>query len=121
MTTDVIKFYAPFQRLVEANEHNPHIALRKGIILQAIIDATYTGTSARARKDAIEAKEWLFTDSDYFDLICDQAGYEKSFIRKVARETIKLHHSKKAARKRQILMENDPSDIEFIKPKYAFS
>lgn len=87
MISNVIKLQAPFERLKQ-NTNNPEIALRKAIILQAIIDSTNLSTEKSAKKIAESAKEWLFGDSEYFYKICQEAELEPSNVKKIALETI---------------------------------
>lgn len=87
MTSNVIKLQAPFERLKQYTS-NPEVALRKAIILQAIIDSSNSSEEKSAKKIAESAREWLFEDSEYFDKICQEAELEPANVRKIALETI---------------------------------
>lgn len=86
----VIKFQSPFERLKSYNSC-PYIALRKAIILQAVIDATNTSENAGVKKLETEAKAWIFGRNESFINICRESGMEPSFVIKVTKELIKLH------------------------------
>lgn len=89
----VIKPQSPFERLKNANS-SAEVALRKAIILQAIIDASSLPTSAEMRKLAQDAKEWLFGNSADFNLICHEAGMHPAYVVKISRAMVTLHHNK---------------------------
>ncbi len=92
--TNVIKFQAPFERLKSYNS-SPDVSLRRAIITQAIIDASNnSNTNKEAKKIELEAKSWLFGNSAYFAEICIEAGLEKGYVVKIAKEIIKIHDSK---------------------------
>ncbi|KJV57175.1 hypothetical protein OCHUTO_0191 [Orientia chuto str. Dubai] len=89
----VIKFQAPFERLKTFSD-DPDILLRRAIILQAIIDASNISLASEAKKYELEAKAWIFGNSDYFQKICYEALLEPDFIVKIAKEVIKLNKQK---------------------------
>ena len=89
----VLKLQAPFERLIASNLC-PYKALKKAIILQAIIDASNTSFNKRAKKLELEARKWLFSDSQSFLDICDDAELEVEYVRKVAYDMIYLNHTK---------------------------
>jgi hypothetical protein len=90
---NVIKFQAPFERLKQYNSSS-EIILYKAIITQAIIDATNISTAPRARAMELDAKEWIFGNSDYFQKICHMARIEPGFVIKITKEAIKLNCQK---------------------------
>ena len=87
----VIKLQAPFEKIKNYNS-NPEIALRRAIILQAIIDATNTSTNIYAKRFELEAKKWLFGRSKSFTKICEEAELSEDFVISIAKETIKTHN-----------------------------
>ncbi len=89
----VIKFQAPFERLKNFSD-SPDLALRRAIILQAIIDSSSTSELPCIRNHEREARAWIFGNSNYFQRICYEAGFEPSFIIKITRETIKINKKK---------------------------
>ena len=88
--SNVIKFQAPFERLKLYNA-SPDIILSKAIIMQAIIDATNISDLKEAKKLEIEAKMWIFENSQNFQDTCIEAGIEASFVVKITKEIIKIH------------------------------
>ncbi|MDA9163410.1 hypothetical protein N9N97_00825 [Rickettsiaceae bacterium] len=89
----VIKFQAPFERLKEY-DYSPEVRLHKAILAQAIIDSTNVTSGREAKKHEIEAKNWIFGNSDCFRDICCVADMDPGFVIKVAREAIKLNAAK---------------------------
>lgn len=87
---------APFERLKIYNQ--PDVALRRAIILQAIIDSTNTSDNKIARRIEKEAKDWLFGDSEYFKKICNEAGFDPEYVVSIAKAMIKLNNA--SSRKR---------------------
>lgn len=116
----VIKFQSPFERL-KFNSANPQQAVHKSIILQAIIDASNTSNSYRAKKHEVEAKMWLFdeTDTDNFCDVCMAADLEPSYVRKIAQDVIELQKIK--ARKREILIKKNSIKKQNIETTTYFS
>ncbi len=88
--TFVLKPQAPFERLKLAN-NSPEVALRKSIILQAIIDASNTSHNKSAKKMAGQAKKWLFNNSEGFLETCLDAELEPDFVIRVALQLINQH------------------------------
>jgi hypothetical protein len=102
--TSVIKLQAPFERLKIYN-NNADIALRKAIILQAIIDASNAGNNAAAKKIELEAKEWIFGNSDYFKTMCYEANLHPEYVIKLTNDMIeiqKIKYKKKQALKAKL-------------------
>ncbi len=89
----VIKFQAPFERLKEY-DYSGEVRLNKAILTQAIIDSTNITSGREAKKHEIEAKSWIFGNSDYFRDVCYMANMEPSFVMKVTKEAIKLNATK---------------------------
>ncbi|MES2215518.1 MAG: hypothetical protein V4485_05885, partial [Pseudomonadota bacterium] len=65
MKTNTMKLQAPFDRL-RFYENNPDIALRKAIVLQAIIDSTSNSSNPKTQAAKREARAWIFGNSEYF-------------------------------------------------------
>lgn len=93
MTFSVIKLQAPFEKIKDSNKSS-EIALRRAIILQAIIDASNTSNSKGARRMEQDAKKWLFDNSKYFANICLEADLDPGFVASIAKKVIKLHNDK---------------------------
>jgi hypothetical protein len=92
---NVIKFQAPFERIKKYNASS-EVSLYKAIITQAIIDASNSSDECSAAKTIeLEAKDWLFNNSDDFNEICCRAEIEPSFVVKIAKDVIKLNRQKK--------------------------
>lgn len=87
----VIKLQAPFE-YIKISNISPEVALRRAIILQAIIDASNTSKKQSAKKIEKSAKDWLFKDSEYLHDICRDAGLEIEFVRFIATKIINYHH-----------------------------
>lgn len=90
--TFVLKPQAPFERLKMANDC-PEVALNRGIILQAIIDASNTGGGSVSKKIARTAYNWLCGKSEGFKQTCFNADLEPNFVVTVAKQMIDLHNS----------------------------
>jgi hypothetical protein len=88
--TFVIKPQAPFERLKIANTC-PEVALRKAIILQAIIDASDISYSKSTLKTTIKARQWLFGNSKGFRESCYDANLDPDFVAKIASQIIEQH------------------------------
>jgi hypothetical protein len=88
--TNVIKFQAPFERIKFYN-YSPEVSLMKAIITQAIIDATNISLDKLSKKSEIEAKAWIFGNSEEFKTICLGAEMDPNFVIKIANEVIQLH------------------------------
>lgn len=89
----VIKFQAPFERLKDY-DYSAEVRLNKAILMQALIDASNTSREKEAKKLEIDAKKWIFGNSERFHEICNGANIEPSFMRTVTKEVIKLNLSK---------------------------
>ena len=87
---NVMKFQAPFERIKEYNTSS-EVSLYKAIITQAIIDATNVSSTISAKTIEKEAKNWLFSNSNYFHEICYRAEMEPAFVIKIAKEAIELN------------------------------
>lgn len=88
----VIKFQAPFDRMREY-DFLAEVKLYKSIILQAIIDASNTSNSQQARKTELEAKNWIFGKSDYFQEVCHRAESHPDHVIRTAKKIIRLNYS----------------------------
>jgi hypothetical protein len=91
--TSVLKPQAPFERLKLSNT-NPEVALKKAVILQAIIDASNTSNNKSAIKAAKNAAKWLFGNSEGFLETCSDAEMDPDFLIKVAKQLIELQIKK---------------------------
>lgn len=91
--TKVIKLAAPFENLKIYS--SPEEALFKAIIAQALIDISTldeidSGISSVIKKNANEAKNWIYSNDEYFQIICEGASLSPSFVKKIAQESIRL-------------------------------
>lgn len=108
------KFDAPFEKLKNFDNNGPDVALRKAIILQAILDATNEGDKTySARKAAKEAKAWIFDNGKYFKEICYEAGVAPESVINITKYAVnfssyakKLHKFNNRARKKVNLSSN---------------
>jgi hypothetical protein len=116
--TFVIKPQAPFERLKIANTC-PEIALKKAIILQAIIDASDISNAKATRKITLTAKEWLFGNSKAFRDNCIDANLDPEFVVKIAAQMISQHHQT-CEKKTQRFNKKDIQKI-FITKKSLFA
>lgn len=91
----VIKFQAPFERLKEY-DYSPEVRLYKAILTQTIIDASNITEVKTAKKLEIEAKIWIFGNSQYFQEVCYMGEIEPDFVIKIAKEAIKLNLAKES-------------------------
>lgn len=89
----VIKFQAPFERLKEY-DLLPEVRLYKAITTQAIIDLSNISERKEAKKHEIDAKMWVFGNSDHFKEVCHDAEIESWFVISIAKEAIKLNAKK---------------------------
>jgi hypothetical protein len=83
----VIKFTTPFEKLKEYS-FSAEVRLYKAIIVQAITDASNTNHNPKSRKYELEAKRWIFGDSDDLHDICLNAQLNVKYMQKIARKTI---------------------------------
>ena len=88
--SNVIKFQAPFERL-KNYDLSPEVRLMKAIVTQAIIDASNIGDDLSSKKIELQAKTWIFGESEDFENTCLHADVEPSFVRRITRNVIKLH------------------------------
>jgi hypothetical protein len=91
----VIKFQAPFERLKEY-DYSAEVRLYKAILTQALIDASNTSSSPEAKKHELEAKNWIFGNSNYFKEVCYNAEISPDFMRQITKEAIRLNSVKKS-------------------------
>ena len=88
--TKIIQLQSPFERLKEYNDASPEKTLHKAIILQLIKDATSSSKSKQDQVNKNISREWIFINNPDFVIICQEAGYEPYYIRKLACKFIKL-------------------------------
>ncbi len=81
------KLHAPFDRLL-SYDMNPHVALRKAIILQAVIDATSAAVDRKAIKARDEARRWVLESDEYFKRICFEGDINSKEIIAITQEMI---------------------------------
>ena len=91
----VIKFQAPFERLKEY-DYSAEVRLYKAILTQALIDASNISSSSEAKRYELEAKNWVFGDSNYFKEVCYNAEINPDFMRQITKEAIRLNSVKKS-------------------------
>ena len=60
-------------------DHEP--GLWKAVITQALMDAASKSQKAEAKRSKREALEWLTGDSSDFEVVCDHAGLDPSYVR----------------------------------------
>lgn len=102
--TQVLKPQAPFERLKFANSC-PETALRKAIILQAIIDASGGVGKDLAAKASQDAFKWLFNNSEGFIETCINADLDPDFVVKISKQLLGEHKAKqKKSNKKQSKM-----------------
>ena len=77
-------------------------ALRRAIIMQAIIDSTNTSSKKEAKKAEYAAKKWIFGDNEIFTTTCLEAGMEPFLVRKITKELIKLQQTKSVSKNKHI-------------------
>ena len=87
---NVIKFQAPFERLKEYNL-SPEVRLYKSIIIQAIIDVSNKSDDSKAKKHEMEAKTWIFGNSDHFNEVCNKAELSSDEVIEMARFAININ------------------------------
>ena len=90
---NVIKFQAPFERLKEY-DISPEVRLHKAIITQAIIDVSNISGNALSKKIELEAKNWLFGNSQNFKDVCNRAELSPEKVVKMARDAIEVNSDK---------------------------
>ena len=89
----VIKFQAPFEKLKEY-ECSAEVSLYKAILTQAVIDATNISVTPSLKRFEIEAKNWIFGNSEHFQEVCFLANVEPCFIVKITKDAIQLNIAK---------------------------
>jgi hypothetical protein len=85
-----IKFQTPFERL-KFSKHTPESALRKAIIIQSVLDACSSGKDKKSLKNIKDAREWIFSKSDYFVKICEEAGIEPDYVVRATKDMLVSH------------------------------
>ena len=95
MSYSVIKLQSPFEKIKLFNVSS-EVALRRAIIIQAIIDASNVSTSKENIKTTMDAKKWIFEENKEFNMICEYADLEPCSVRKIAKEILAIHYDKKS-------------------------
>jgi len=67
-------------------DHEP--GLWKAVITQALMDAASNSAKSEAKKSRREALEWLLGASVDFEVVCDNAGLDPSYVRNRAASAI---------------------------------
>lgn len=74
-------------------------ALWRAVILQALLDAASNSHKPEARFAKQEAIHWLTGNSENFKTVCDHAGENPAYIRRLAREALARQCAWRAPRK----------------------
>jgi hypothetical protein len=67
-------------------DHEP--SLWRAVITQALMDAASQSRKSEARRTREDALRWLFSDSSDFEAVCDNAGFDPSYIRRRVKEAL---------------------------------
>ena len=67
-------------------DHEP--SLWRAVITQALMDAASQSRKSEARRTREEALRWLLTHSPDFEAVCDNAGFDPSYVRRRAKEAM---------------------------------
>ncbi len=67
-------------------DHEP--GLWRAVITQALMDAASQSRKSEAKQSRTAALKWLLTDSADFEYVCDNAGFEPSYVRRRAKEAL---------------------------------
>jgi hypothetical protein len=67
-------------------DHEP--GLWRAVITQALMDAASQSRKTEARRTREDALRWLLSDSPDFEAVCDNAGFDPSYVRRRAREAM---------------------------------
>lgn len=89
-TYNVLKFQSPFEKL-KSYDYPPKVCLYKAIITQAIIDASNNSLSKNFRKIELDAKNWIFGNSLYFQQVCHYADIDPSMVIKITKRAINMN------------------------------
>ncbi len=84
---NVIKLQAPFERLREYAP-DPETSLYRAVIMQMLIDASNVSPEYDARRLELEAKDWIFGNSEDFLNTCYLAAVSPYKIKLTARDFI---------------------------------
>ena len=82
-----LNLVSPFERLKSHNT-NPYVALSKAIILQAIVDLASTAQKNKDLRYKLDSMQWIFLTNTGFEETCTSAGFEKGYVRQVAKDFI---------------------------------
>lgn len=96
----IIKLQAPFERL-RASVTCGQKALRRGVILQAILDVSNLSKALQTSIHRDSAEKWIFHDSQNFYTTCDEAGLNPNFVRQLAQKMIDISREKLKCSNRQ--------------------
>ncbi len=67
-------------------DHEP--GLWRAVITQALMDAASHSRKSDARRTRDEALKWLLSNTSDFEAVCDNAGFDPSYIRRRAKEAL---------------------------------
>lgn len=62
--------------------------LWRAVITQALMDAANKSRKSEARRTRADALEWLLNNSADFVTVCDNAGFDPSYVRMRAKQAI---------------------------------
>lgn len=60
----------------------------RAVITQALMDAASQSRKSEARRSRNDALNWLLSDTRDFEAVCDNAGFDPSYIRRRAKEAL---------------------------------
>ena len=67
-------------------DHEP--GLWRAVITQALMDAASQSKKSEAKRSRRDALEWLLSNSRDFEAVCDNAGFDPSYVRRRAKEAL---------------------------------
>ncbi|MDX1949327.1 MAG: hypothetical protein SFT90_02355 [Rickettsiales bacterium] len=75
-------------RKEDDEKFSPQQNLWRGVILQAIVDASNNSTKLEMRKIKAKAIAWLHSDNDDVKYVCEMAGFELCYIKKCVKKIL---------------------------------
>jgi hypothetical protein len=85
-TVTTYDFYDTTRTYGSFADHEP--GLWRAVITQALMDAATRSRKPDARRTREDALRWLLGDSNDFEAVCDNAGFDPGYVRKRAREAL---------------------------------